>query len=133
LLLRGRTIEFYRPLRAAIWNALNQERLVTSGRRLRRLESDGPGADQVWDALFDTMARMSILPADLRRISDRGASLETINQFVNFADRARVLPHFCKAVSRMTAVTPENWALQRVADSFIRWDRAITCGGGSGW
>jgi hypothetical protein len=115
LLLRGSSSEFYRPLRQALREALTDEATV------RRVLDQVRPAFTIWPADFEP-ERFAV-----EAVADPVTSFLSI---VKFADQARVLETLMTAACE---VAPKNAKLERVTQTFVKWDRAICGGRSSSW
>lgn len=136
LLLRGTTIEFHRPLRAALIEALYGHPSVRdSVRRKAHL----PYRHEIRFLLEDLCSSMTIVPREFLPQHLWGMvesnPEDWIGALVSFADRARLLPELCVRClgPDIDDSRPEFQRLKRVAKSFLAWDRAISGPEGSGW
>ena len=120
LLLRGQTVELLRPLRET----------------LADLHAGGE-ADAVERIVADTLAAMTILPAELepetffKRLGENPRGWLT--GFVGFADRARLLRGLCERIVAAAPAGEAGLRAVRVARAFIAWDVALCAGGSSEW
>ena len=115
LLLRGSLSEFYRPVRQALREALKDEETV-----LRVLDKVRP-AFTIWPADFEP-TRIAV-----EAVAD---PVSTFLSIAKFADQARVLETLMTAACE---VAPRSAKLERVTQTFVKWDRAICGGRSSSW
>jgi len=118
-LFRGQTIEIHRPLRNAILSAV---------------KSSSIDEDAVLFAISETTRSMTVLPMEFNppRVPSKIHSSNWLGQFINFTDRARLLPVLCKNLQAcVNGSSLEAERLRRVAETFLTWDRAISGPAGS--